>query len=116
CSRRRNSSVWAFVPPWALSLPLLLGLQGFEDVLKHLETCDRWMRYHIIFCPIMEVVRIGINAWVVWRVIPPFQQLAMTILPVMPIFSHLQSPLGCKDPFSHLHEVAIGQQHAIPVM
>jgi hypothetical protein len=35
---------------------------------------------------------------------------------MMPIFGHLQPPLRFEDPFSHLHEVALGQQHAIPVM
>ena len=32
----------------------------------------------------------------------------MAILPMMPIFSHLQPPLRFEDPFSHLNEVAIG--------
>lgn len=100
----------------ALSLPLLLDLYGFEDVLEHLETCDRWMRNDRIFCPIVEVMRKRVHGWVMRRVIPPLQQPAMAILPMMPISRHLQSPLCFEDPFRHLNEVAIGQQHAIPVM
>ena len=104
------------MPQRALSLSLLLGIHGFEDVLEHLETCDRWMRNYIIFCPIVEVMWKSVNGWVMRRVIPPFQQPALAILPMMPIFRHLQSSLCFEDPFRHLNEVAIGQQHAIPVM
>ena len=58
------------MPQWALPLSLLLGLYGFEDVLEHLETCDRWMRNYIIFCPLVEVMRKSVNGWVMRRVSP----------------------------------------------
>ena len=97
------------MPQRALPLSLLLGLYGFEDVWEPLETCDHWRRHYIIFCPIVEVMRKRVNGWVMRRVIPPFQQPALAILPMMPIFRHLQSPLGFEHPFRHLNEIAIGQ-------
>jgi PIN domain nuclease of toxin-antitoxin system len=36
CIQTTPRRFWAFVPQRALSLPLLLDLYGFEDVLKHL--------------------------------------------------------------------------------
>ena len=65
--------------------------------MEHLETCDRWMRHYIIFCPIVEVMRKSVNGWVMRRVIPPFQQPAVAILPMMPIFRALSRILLMRD-------------------
>ena len=94
------------MPQRALPLSLLLGLYGFEDVLEHLGTCDRRMRNYIIFCPIVEVMRKRVNGWVMRRVVPPFQQPTMAILPMMPDISSPQSLTRCfEDPFRHLNEI-----------
>ena len=99
-----------------LLLPLLSRLYFFQDVLEHLKTRCRWMTHDMVLGPVMQVIRKGLDGTIVRGVIPPLEQQAVAILPMMTILADFEAPLDFDRPFGHLDQVPIGEQHAIPVM